>query len=50
MGDNSDVVIINDQDSVDGEILSVLNDPINEEEVVKNIKKLKNNKSQHLTY
>ena len=36
--DNSDVDIINDQDSVDGEILSVLNDPISEEEVVKNIK------------
>ncbi len=33
------------QDSVDAESLSALNDPISEEEVVKRIKKLKNNKS-----
>ncbi len=43
--DDSNVNITYDQDSVDAEILSALNDPISEEEVVKGIKKLKNNKS-----
>ena len=43
--DNSDVNITNDQVTVDAEILSILNDPISEEEIIKSIKKLKNNKS-----
>ena len=41
----SGVNIANEQESVDNESLLILNGPINEEEVMRNIKKLKNNKS-----
>ncbi len=47
--DNSDVNIRNDQDNVDNEVSSVLNGPITEEELVKNVNKLRTINPLHLT-
>ncbi len=47
--DASDMNLPYNQDSVDDEIVSVLNDRISEEEIVKSIKKLKTINLQHLT-